>query len=41
MCDDLAATMAELRGRGAEFEGDVVEQRGAPPCSSSSPAPAR
>ena len=26
MCDDLAATMAELRGRGAEFDGDVVEQ---------------
>ncbi|NYG06584.1 catechol 2,3-dioxygenase-like lactoylglutathione lyase family enzyme [Phycicoccus badiiscoriae] len=27
MCDDLAATVAELRGRGAEFDGDVVEQR--------------
>ena len=27
MCDDLAATMAELKaGRGAEFDGDVVEQ---------------
>lgn len=26
MCDDLHATMDELRGRGAEFEGDVVEQ---------------
>jgi catechol 2,3-dioxygenase-like lactoylglutathione lyase family enzyme len=27
MCDDLAATMAELKERGAEFDGDVVEQR--------------
>ena len=27
MCDDLAATMAELQERGAEFDGDVVEQR--------------
>lgn len=27
MCDDLAATVAELRGRGAEFAGDVIEQR--------------
>jgi hypothetical protein len=26
MCDDLAATMAELSDRGAEFDGDVVEQ---------------
>jgi catechol 2,3-dioxygenase-like lactoylglutathione lyase family enzyme len=26
MCDDLAATMEELRGRGAEFEGEVGEQ---------------
>ena len=26
MCDDLAATRAELEGRGATFEGDVVEQ---------------
>ena len=26
MCDDLAATMAELAGRGAEFDGGVVEQ---------------
>lgn len=26
MCDDLAATMAELRDRGAEFAGEVVEQ---------------
>lgn len=26
MCDDLEATMAELSGRGAEFEGGVVEQ---------------
>lgn len=25
-CDDLAVTMAELSGRGAEFAGDVVEQ---------------
>ena len=26
MCDDLAATRSELEGRGASFEGDVVEQ---------------
>src|SRR4051812_12293912 len=26
MCDDLAATVEELRGRGAEFDGGVVEQ---------------
>ena len=26
MCDDLEATTAELRARGAEFDGDVVEQ---------------
>ena len=26
MCDDLAATMAELTGRGAAFDGDVVEE---------------
>ena len=26
MCDDLAATMEELRGRGAIFEGEVGEQ---------------
>src|SRR3990170_763386 len=26
MCDDLTATMAELRGRGAEFRGDVAEE---------------
>ncbi|HET7195034.1 MAG TPA: VOC family protein [Nocardioides sp.] len=26
MCDDLAATMDELRGRGASFEGEVAEQ---------------
>jgi hypothetical protein len=26
MCDDLADTMKELTGRGAEFEGDVVEE---------------
>jgi hypothetical protein len=26
MCDDLAATMAELSGRGATFEGGVVEE---------------
>ncbi len=26
MCDDLAATMAELEGRGASFEGEVSEQ---------------
>ena len=27
MCDDLAATMAELSGRGAAFEGDVAEEQ--------------
>jgi hypothetical protein len=27
MCDDLAATMAELSGRGAEFVGDVAEEQ--------------
>ena len=27
ICDDLAATVAELRGRGAEFEGDVTDQQ--------------
>ncbi|QGN58411.1 VOC family protein [Nostocoides sp. HKS02] len=27
MCDDLEATRKELEGRGATFEGDVVEQR--------------
>ena len=26
ICDDLAATMAELAERGARFDGDVVEQ---------------
>jgi catechol 2,3-dioxygenase-like lactoylglutathione lyase family enzyme len=26
MCDDLATTMAELKERGAEFDGDVVDQ---------------
>jgi hypothetical protein len=26
MCDDLPATMDELRGRGASFDGDVIEQ---------------
>ena len=26
MCDDLAATMAELSGRGAEFDGEVHDQ---------------
>ncbi|GAB3072964.1 MULTISPECIES: VOC family protein [unclassified Phycicoccus] len=26
MCDDLEATMTELEGRGARFEGDVVDQ---------------
>jgi hypothetical protein len=26
MCDDLSATVAELASRGAEFDGDVVEQ---------------
>jgi catechol 2,3-dioxygenase-like lactoylglutathione lyase family enzyme len=26
MCDDLAATMEELRGRGATFEGEVGEE---------------
>jgi catechol 2,3-dioxygenase-like lactoylglutathione lyase family enzyme len=27
ICDDLRATMAELRERGAEFEGGVEEER--------------
>ena len=27
MCDDLTATVAELRALGAEFEGDVVDQQ--------------
>lgn len=27
MCDDLAATVAELGSRGAEFAGDVAEQQ--------------
>jgi catechol 2,3-dioxygenase-like lactoylglutathione lyase family enzyme len=27
MCDDLDKTMADLRGKGAEFSGDVQEQR--------------
>ncbi len=27
MCDDLAATMAELTDRGAEFDGEIVEQQ--------------
>jgi catechol 2,3-dioxygenase-like lactoylglutathione lyase family enzyme len=26
MCEDLAATREELAGRGAEFDGDVVEE---------------
>jgi catechol 2,3-dioxygenase-like lactoylglutathione lyase family enzyme len=26
MCDDLETTVADLRGRGAEFDGEVVEQ---------------
>jgi catechol 2,3-dioxygenase-like lactoylglutathione lyase family enzyme len=26
MCDDLEATMAELRAKGAEFEGDLQEE---------------
>jgi catechol 2,3-dioxygenase-like lactoylglutathione lyase family enzyme len=26
MCDNLASTMEQLRARGAEFDGDVVEQ---------------
>ena len=26
MCDDLEATMAELGGRGAQFEGEVADQ---------------
>ncbi len=26
MCDDLGATMTELRGRGAEFVGEVSEE---------------
>ena len=27
MCDDLEATMAELKGKGVEFKGDVHEER--------------
>jgi predicted enzyme related to lactoylglutathione lyase len=27
MCDDLTATMAELSAKGAQFVGDVTEQR--------------
>ena len=27
MCDDLAATMADLSANGVEFKGDVVEER--------------
>ena len=27
MCDDLAATMAEIGGRGAEFDGAVQEEQ--------------
>jgi catechol 2,3-dioxygenase-like lactoylglutathione lyase family enzyme len=27
MCDDIEATMARLRSRGVEFDGDVTEQR--------------
>ncbi|MFI9507012.1 VOC family protein [Nocardia sp. NPDC052566] len=26
MCDDLAATMAELSGRGAEFAGEIADR---------------
>jgi hypothetical protein len=26
MCDDLAATMAELRGKGVEFKGEPQDQ---------------
>ena len=26
MCDDLSVTVAELKERGAEFEGDVTDQ---------------
>ena len=26
LCDDLTATMEELRGRGAEFEGEAAEE---------------
>jgi catechol 2,3-dioxygenase-like lactoylglutathione lyase family enzyme len=26
MCDDLSATVAELKGRGADFDDEVVEQ---------------
>lgn len=26
MCDDIRATIAELRGKGAEFRGDVEDQ---------------
>ena len=24
-CEDIAATVAELRGRGVEFEGDIMD----------------
>jgi catechol 2,3-dioxygenase-like lactoylglutathione lyase family enzyme len=27
MCDDLSATVEELKGRGAEFDDEVVEQQ--------------
>ena len=27
MCDDLSATMAELRAKGIEFEGEPSEER--------------
>ena len=27
MCDDLAATMAELSERGATFDGEVIEEQ--------------
>ena len=27
MCDDIRATVADLEARGAEFVGDIVEQR--------------
>jgi len=27
MCDDIEATMAELRGKGAEFTADIAEER--------------
>ncbi|MEV0646666.1 VOC family protein [Phytomonospora sp. NPDC050363] len=26
MCDDVAATVAELRGKGVEFTGDITDQ---------------